>query len=461
MRKITLLALTAAITFTSAVNVQAAGRVERIYRAAADNSQINILYNDTIVDCDGVKPVNADGRVMIPFRTALENMGASVEYDNAHKLVTAKKDDIIIKFTLMDDMIYIDRNGEQSTLTMDVPMMVVDGSTLVPIRFMSNALDMRVGWDGDSETVIIMDYDGYFKDFENIMPNMNRLFEMKIPDFNSCSELFDIDVNYSDNYDTFNFSLKGTAESGGIDSSSRMNILLNTEFGDISLEDAKADVIFDDGKLYIKTDILEHISKNIDDKFLKFAAVTFNGITWYKLDLDRLTEEMGLSASFNQTINSTGLLKNYMQLIMDMVSQGYDVDMSTAVMAASMFDTWEEIDPYISVTEKKDGGYTVKLDISPDDFNTIIKNIGASQLNVEDMKMIEEMIKFTCSMDMECDGVKQTSDIMIDVSAGIEDVKLSLKMKFNEKDEVADEAQTVTIPAESVDITDTVLGFIK
>lgn len=50
-----------------------------------DKSEIHIVYNDKVVKYDDVKPVNTDGRVMIPFRAALENMGASVDYDDSSK----------------------------------------------------------------------------------------------------------------------------------------------------------------------------------------------------------------------------------------------------------------------------------------------------------------------------------------------------------------------------------------
>lgn len=39
----------------------------------------------------------------------------------------------------MDDTIYVDNNGSESTVKMDTPMIIVDDRTLVPIRFMSNA----------------------------------------------------------------------------------------------------------------------------------------------------------------------------------------------------------------------------------------------------------------------------------------------------------------------------------
>ncbi len=462
MKKVTVLALTAVITLTSVVsNVQASGRLERICHAANDNTQINILYNDEIINCDGVKPVNTDGRVMIPFRTALENMGAGVEYDDAHRLVTAKKDDITIKFTLMDDTIYIDRNGAQSTITMDVPMIISDGSTLVPIRFMSNAFDMKVGWDGDSETVIIMDYDEYFKDIEKIMPNMSKLFELEQRDFNKCGAEFDIDLSYSDSYDNFAFAINGSAESGGIDSASKMNMSLDIECGNVAIKDAESDIIFDNGSLYIKTDILEQLAKNGDNKFLKFASVTFNGITWYKLDLEKINESLGLFGTTNQIINSTEQLGSYLQMITELMSAGNYVDMETAIMAASMIDAWEEMDKYITVKEKDNGGYEVKIDISPENFNKIIRIIGSSQMSEENLNKAAEMIRFACLVNVDCDGSRQTADMMIDVAADIEDIRFKLKINLNENDEISESIKTVELPAEYVDITDAVLGFMK
>ena len=151
MKKLTTLILTATMMMSSiAINVQAAGRITTIDEALADASQIHILYNDTVVEYEDVKPVNTEGRVMIPFRAVLEDMGATVEYDDSQRLVTATKGETQIKFTLMDDAIYINNNGVDSTITMDVPMIIVEGRTLVPIRFMSNALGMQVGWDGET-----------------------------------------------------------------------------------------------------------------------------------------------------------------------------------------------------------------------------------------------------------------------------------------------------------------------
>ncbi|MBR0027982.1 MAG: copper amine oxidase N-terminal domain-containing protein, partial [Clostridia bacterium] len=173
MKKIISL-ITAAAISVSCVAAASAARVEDI-SSALQNDEIHIIYNDKAVEYEDAKPVNTDGRVMIPFRAALETMNADVDYDDATKTVTATKGDTTITFELLDDTIYIDNNGEKSEITMDVPMLVEDGRTYVPVRFMSNALGMDVGWNGDNETVIIMDYDEYIDKINESIPNLKKL----------------------------------------------------------------------------------------------------------------------------------------------------------------------------------------------------------------------------------------------------------------------------------------------
>ena len=115
MKKIIAAAVVASMV-VPCFSVSAAERVKEVSSVYGDKSEIHIVYNDKVVKYDDVKPVNTDGRVMIPFRAALENMGASVDYDDSSRLVTAKKGDTTIKFTLMDDTIYVDNNGSESTV---------------------------------------------------------------------------------------------------------------------------------------------------------------------------------------------------------------------------------------------------------------------------------------------------------------------------------------------------------
>jgi hypothetical protein len=41
---------------------------------------------------------------------------------------------------------------------LDVPASIIDGRTMVPIRFVAEAMDSVVDWDGDTKTVIIFKF---------------------------------------------------------------------------------------------------------------------------------------------------------------------------------------------------------------------------------------------------------------------------------------------------------------
>lgn len=467
MKKIIALALTAAMAMPCAVNAQATGRVSGIYEATEDNSEIHILYNDTVVQYEDVKPVNTDGRVMIPFRAALENMGATVDYNDAERLVTAKKGDITINFTLMDDTIYIDKNGQQSTITMDVPMIIVEDRTLVPIRFMSNAFDMQVGWDGDSETVVIMDYDDYFNKFYSIAPNMTKLINLKQPEFNKETASFDLAVSLAEGEEAFNFDFGGKADSTYADGTGQMKVTgIDAELAGVSLKDAEAEAIIKGGQLYIKTDIIEQIAKNSANSELKLAAITFNGNTWYKIDLGKVINALYIPAETKAVFEaalamSSGETKDIAEILKSGISTEGDADFYETVMLATQFDMLEELDKYISVTEKDNGGYTISMNILPEDFNKIITGVFGSILTDEEKSQMSDMVQYTVKVNSDCDGSKATSEAIIDMSINADGTKMELKLTMQDTQEKDDSVKASAIPENSTDITDLVLSAMK
>ena len=90
---------------------------------------------------------------MVPLRAIFEALGASVEWDDATKTVTAVKGDITIKMTIGNDSFA--RNDE--TVALDSPATIVDSRTLVPVRAIAESFGSKVGWIAESKTVTIED----------------------------------------------------------------------------------------------------------------------------------------------------------------------------------------------------------------------------------------------------------------------------------------------------------------
>ena len=96
-------------------------------------------------------PISENGRTLVPMRAVFEAMGASVDWDADSNTVIAVRDDTAIQMQIGSPLAYI--NDEAYTL--DVPGKVVRDRTMVPLRFIGEAFDCDVQWEGETRTVII------------------------------------------------------------------------------------------------------------------------------------------------------------------------------------------------------------------------------------------------------------------------------------------------------------------
>ena len=78
---------------------------------AAEKPGIQVQYNGKNIAFTDAVPKIVDGRTMVPFRQILETMGAEVSYDNATKTVTAKTDEMELKFAVGSKDINVIQNG--------------------------------------------------------------------------------------------------------------------------------------------------------------------------------------------------------------------------------------------------------------------------------------------------------------------------------------------------------------
>lgn len=92
-----------------------------------------------------------DGSTLVPLRGIFEALGAKVLWDEASDSVTATKGETVIKLTVDQKTAYInDRAVELS-----VQAQTLNGSTMVPLRFVSEALGADVKWNEDTYTATI------------------------------------------------------------------------------------------------------------------------------------------------------------------------------------------------------------------------------------------------------------------------------------------------------------------
>ena len=133
--------------------------------------QINVMVDGQCVPFDRVYPALISGRTMVPLRGVLEFLGAKVDYDAAARTATVTGEAVSFTHVIGTDKITLGEGGEE--LTMDVASAIQNGSTLVPLRFFSQALGYDVFWDKDYRTAIVIDKAGFVADFDKSFTILN------------------------------------------------------------------------------------------------------------------------------------------------------------------------------------------------------------------------------------------------------------------------------------------------
>ncbi len=112
--------------------------------------EIGVFVDGLSVEFD-VFPVNLNGRVLIPFRAIAEALNVEVLWEASTKTVTASDADTSITLQIGNKTAFKD----EEAIILDVPPEIVNGRTLIPIRFFSEAFGCEVLWDGSANAVRI------------------------------------------------------------------------------------------------------------------------------------------------------------------------------------------------------------------------------------------------------------------------------------------------------------------
>jgi hypothetical protein len=123
--------------------------VATVLPAAAQN--INVTVDGDVVSFKGQQPIQQFGSVLVPLRGVFEKLGATVAYDGATKTILAVKGSTSVTLRIGETAAQV--NGQPRTLSL--PAQAISGTTLVPLRFVSEALGADVKWSAASRTVVI------------------------------------------------------------------------------------------------------------------------------------------------------------------------------------------------------------------------------------------------------------------------------------------------------------------
>ena len=97
------------------------------------------------------------GRVLVPMRAIFEALGATVQWHAQGQRIVATKGKDIVELTVGSRTV----NNKGTNEEIDVPPRIIRNRTLVPLRFVSQALGAIVNWDAGTRTVHIHTKESY------------------------------------------------------------------------------------------------------------------------------------------------------------------------------------------------------------------------------------------------------------------------------------------------------------
>jgi len=122
-----------------------------LYQTAfATHAAIQVQLNEQPL-ATSVPPLTQNGRTLVPMRDIFEALGANVHWNELTQSITAQRGTTTVNMQIGQRTALI--NSERVSL--DQPAILHDGRTMVPLRFVSQALGAQVNWNSQNRLVSI------------------------------------------------------------------------------------------------------------------------------------------------------------------------------------------------------------------------------------------------------------------------------------------------------------------
>ena len=156
-----------------------------LFSTVASGAQEIQVFIDGLPVISETSPVIKDGRVMVPFRAVTEGLKAQVIWDPGSRTVTATQEGNTVILQIGNRTAW--RNG--LAVGLDRPPMIINGRTLIPLRFFAESLGCPVDWDAQTNAVRIssprkeMKVIGFYALGDSRTSSWTNLFGKPYPEF--------------------------------------------------------------------------------------------------------------------------------------------------------------------------------------------------------------------------------------------------------------------------------------
>ncbi len=128
--------------------------------AADGKSEITMQIDNPVMTIDGIEikidengtvPVIVNGRTLVPIRAVVEKIGGNVEWNSTMRQTTLNYENNKIVLTVDSTTAYL--NDTENTL--DTAPAIINGRTMLPIRFIAEGFGLAVDWNANTRTITI------------------------------------------------------------------------------------------------------------------------------------------------------------------------------------------------------------------------------------------------------------------------------------------------------------------
>lgn len=298
---------------------------------------VNIVIDGEELNLD-VAPQIIDGRVMVPIRGVLENLGALVKWDDETQTVSARKSSKTVSLEIGSNDVTLDKgetnddgSAKTETIQTDVAAQLVSDRTLVPLRVISEAMGYSVDWNDETYTVSITtdnDEDERWKD-NKVSIDMSTL------------SVSDDGASVSDNTLTISkggvYTLSGKNSDASIVISTDDKVKLKLNGVNITSSGAPVIYVENADKLYIDTE------DGTDNSLVSTAA-----------DTAAIRSKDNLKIKGGGTLNITSA-DNGIKCSDNLKIEGGNINIDAKADGINVNDTFEMTDGNLKITAVGDG----------------------------------------------------------------------------------------------------------
>lgn len=406
-------------------------------KPVVDNSIKVYLNNDVIdfTDENGnvVNPQLINDRTMVPMRKIFEVFEAEVQWEGETETVTAVTAEKTIVLQINNNIAkIINASGETEEITLDSAPVIIEGRTLVPVRFIAESLELKVGWDGSTNSVIIIDVEELLEVIKENAPTFYEYVtnEYTIPESFAGTADMIFNVKYTNSEDktqntNAKFVIGATVNAMQELYEMKMDCKvtgkgnLYQEIKDAKFDTFDIDMVMDTANMigYIKSSLLE---SEIEDKWLKVQE-----------------EAAGVEAVLTNPEQYT--TKELINTLLD------NVEMTKSTYATLEILT-EMACKFVSDDYFKVSGRTTKTysyEISLDELNELLKEIGMPI----DLKQFVKSGKIEFSSKYE-NGINTSSSFEIAAAVTVEAETIDISFTGNSKVSKINQKISIKVPAE-------------